>query len=124
MHIHPYSAKDKAAIEKINRLCHGTVKMDWKSIIRGNAQGFYSLRGNEVLRFCVHPEMRNQGIGKAMHLDMLRLAKQHDFKKLCMLIREDSPYLKWFVHQFGWRGIGVVRGSQVDLYKLEREIVQ
>ena len=126
-----FQPKDKDLVDMINRLSHpGKIKLDNKCIIRMyDTHGFYAFNTKDdifnVLRFCVHPAWRGMGIGSLLHLDLLKLAKQHGKKRLQMIIHEESNSLTWFRDCWGWKGIKVVKDyfNNRDGYLLEREIL-
>ncbi len=130
MIVESFKPSNKEVVDLINRLCHNPVVLDNRCIIRiYGSRGFYAFNTNKdvfnVLRLCVHPKWRGEGIGTLLHLDLLKLAEQHGKKKLQMIIHEESPALCWLRDCWGWRGMGVKQDyfKKRDGYIMEREIV-
>ena len=130
--IKTYKSSDKKNVDLINKLCHpGLVFKKLRCIIRVyEDHGFYAFETEKdtfiVKRLCVHPDWRCMGIGSLLHLDLLKLAMQHNKKRLLMIIHEESPALSWLCNCWGWVALSVKSGyfDDRDGYLMTREIIQ
>ena len=129
--IRSYKGSDKDNVELINNLCYpGPVIIESKAIIRVIEHGFYAFTINtedfKIIRFCVHPDYRGLGIGTMLHFDLLKLARQHEKKKLVMVVHEESNGLKWMVDCWGWEAVGIKKDyfKGRDGYIMERKIIR
>ena len=115
---------NKKEAEQINRLCVYPVELH--GIIRGNENGFYALDKKEVVRFCVHPDHRDTGVGTRLHNDLIKIARQHGYDYIIMVIHEEAEALTWFRELWGWEGVSIKRNyfGDRDGYLLQRKIIR
>ena len=79
-----------------------------------------------ILKLCVHPGMRLQGLGSLLHRDLLNIAQREKLKQLLTLVHEEVPAttIEW-LQSWGWMAINLERNMYPDgrdAYLFERGV--
>ena len=80
-----------------------------------------------VSKLCVNPKWRRQGIGGALHDNLLEFARDHKKNKLTTTIHEQNLTGMDWLKQHGWQAVAIkkeVFPDNTDGFIFERGVVQ
>jgi GNAT superfamily N-acetyltransferase len=90
----------------------------WVAIYDGKIGGFAALdfKDRTVWALFVAPDMEGLGLGRSLHEQLIRAARNHGLKSICLATETGSRAAR-FYEAAGWKCIGDARGSGERTYE-------